>query len=250
MFSPKSVLITGCSRGIGLELVKHFLKLQPPPTHLFATCRSPETAKDLKEMAATNPSIAIVKLDTTEQSSIDAARAMVESRLEGSGLNLLINNAAILQRSPLDVVTAEMMVEHYRVNCAAPLMVTKAFLPLLKIAANADRDKPMSCSRSAIINISTGVASISENSSGGNYAYRASKAGLNMVTTNLAIELKGDGIIATAVHPGWVRTDMGGANARISTEESVSLIMNVLAKLQGEDGTGKFYHCKGHIIGW
>ena len=76
------------------------------------------------------------------------------------------------------------------------------------------------------------------------------QAGLNMVTTNLAIELKGDGIIATAVHPGWVKTDMGGANALISTEESVSLIMNVLAKLQGEDGTGKFYHCKGHIIGW
>ena len=71
-----------------------------------------------------------IGLDTTEQSSIDAARAMVESRLEVSGLNLLINNAAILQRSPLDVVTAEMMVEHYRVNCAAPLMVTKVNRPL------------------------------------------------------------------------------------------------------------------------
>ena len=71
-----------------------------------------------------------------------------------------------------------------------------------------------------------------------------------MVTTNLALELKGDGILATAVHPGWVKTDMGGANALISTEESVALVLNVLAKLQGEEGTGKFYHAKGHIIGW
>ena len=71
-----------------------------------------------------------------------------------------------------------------------------------------------------------------------------------MVTSNLALELKSDGIIATAVHPGWVKTDMGGSNALISTEESVTLMMNVLGKLQGEEGTGKFYHTKGHIIGW
>ena len=71
-----------------------------------------------------------------------------------------------------------------------------------------------------------------------------------MVTANLALELKSDGILATAVHPGWVKTDMGGANALISTEESVTKMFDVLAKLKGEEGTGKFYHWKGHIIGW
>lgn len=250
MLSPKSVFITGCNRGIGLELVKHFLRLQPPPTHVFATCRSPDTAKDLQELASASPSLTIVKLETADQSSIDAARATVEAKLEGSGLNLLINNAAVLRRRQLDDVTAEDMVEAYKVNCVAPLMIVKAFLPHLKVAANAEKDKPMSCSRAAIINMSTGVASISENSSGGNYEYRASKAALNMVTTNLALELKEYGILATAVHPGWVKTEMGGPGALISTEESVTSIMNVLSKLQGEEGTGKFYHAKGYIIGW
>lgn len=250
MLSPKSVLITGCNRGLGLELVKHFLKLQSPPTHLFATCRAPENAKDLQELAVTNPSIHIIKLEATEQASIDSARASVESILEGFGLNLIINNAAIAKLVTLDEVKTEDMMEHYHVNCVAPLMVTKAFLPCLKRAARADHDKPMSCSRAAIINISSGVASIGENSTGGSYAYRAAKAGLNMVTSNLAIDLKSDGILATAVHPGWVKTDMGGPNALISTDESATLIMNVLAKLQGEEGTGKFYHAKGHIIGW
>ena len=71
-----------------------------------------------------------------------------------------------------------------------------------------------------------------------------------MVTTNLALELKCDGILATAVHPGWVKTDMGGANADLSTEESVSLMMTVLANLQGEKGTGKFLGLQGDIVGW
>ena len=70
-----------------------------------------------------------------------------------------------------------------------------------------------------------------------------------MVTSNLALELKSDGIIATVVHPGWVKTEMGGPNAKISTEQSVKSMMNILSKLQGE-GTGKFYHVEGHVMDW
>ena len=77
------------------------------------------------------------------------------------------------------------------------------------------------------------------------------QAALNMVTSNFALEFKSDGIIATAVHPGWVKTEMGGPNALISTEESAVGIMNTLAKLEGEEGTGKFYHAiRGDFIGW
>ena len=77
------------------------------------------------------------------------------------------------------------------------------------------------------------------------------QAALNMVTSNFALEFKKDGVIATAVHPGWVRTDMGGPNALIGTEESAVGIMNILAKLEGEEGTGKFYHAiRGDTIGW
>ena len=71
-----------------------------------------------------------------------------------------------------------------------------------------------------------------------------------MLTTNFSIEFKKDSILATAVHPGWVRTDLGGPNALLSADESVTGIMNVLSKLQGAEGTGKFYHSKGHIMGW
>ncbi|XP_060605571.1 C-signal-like [Ruditapes philippinarum] len=107
----------------------------------------------------------------------------------------------------------------------------------------------MSCSKAAIINISTGVASITENSSGGIYPYRASKAALNMITSNLSLDLKSDGILCTAIHPGWVKTDLGGPNALISTEESVKGMMPVLEKLRGDAESGKFYHgVKGHVI--
>ena len=71
-----------------------------------------------------------------------------------------------------------------------------------------------------------------------------------MVTTNLANDLKADGVLATAVHPGWVRTDLGGSSALLSSDESATGIMNVLAKLQGEEGTGRFYHAKGHLMAW
>ncbi|WAR07668.1 CSGA-like protein [Mya arenaria] len=216
---PKSVLVTGANRGIGLEFVRQFLALKTPPKFIFACCRAPDNAADLKSIAEKSPSVHVVKLD--------GARGYVESIVGADGLNLLINNAAVGVRKSLQ----------------------EALLPLLKQAASLSPDAPMSCSRAAIINISTGVASISENSSGGSYAYRPSKAALNMITTNLALELKEDGILATAVHPGWVKTEMGGPNALIDTGESITKMMSVLAKLQGEEGTGKFYHgVRGDLI--
>lgn len=77
------------------------------------------------------------------------------------------------------------------------------------------------------------------------------QAAQNMITSNLSIDLKEDGILCTAVHPGWVKTDMGGANALIDTQTSIRGMMSVLEKLQGEEGTGKFYHgVRGDLIGW
>lgn len=251
MLSPKSVLITGCNRGIGLEFVKQFLQLSDPPKYLFACCRNPEAAKDLNEIAKSNASVNVVELDVVKQETIDKAKTFVESRVKDEGLNLLINNSGRLCRGGIEEVTREEMALHYEVNAIGPLMVAKTFLPLLKQAASQHQEEPMSCNKAAIINISTGVASISENSSGGNYAYRASKAAQNMITTNLSLDLKADGILCTAVHPGWVKTKMGGPNALISAEESLKGVMSVLAKLKGEDGTGKFYHgVRGDFIGW
>ncbi|XP_052779209.1 C-factor-like [Mya arenaria] len=248
---PKSVLITGANRGIGLEFVKQFLKLDVPPKFIFACCRQPDSAEDLKSIASGSSVVHIVKLDVQDQSTIDTAKTYVESKLEGQGLNLLINNAAVLHLKGFYDVTKQEMMDHFETNAVGPLIVSQTFISLLKQAAGVNPTAPMSCSRAAIINMSTGVASISENSSGGIYPYRASKAALNMLTSNMAIDLKGDGILVTAVHPGWVKTNMGGPNALIDTETSLKGIMSVFAKLQGEEGTGKFYHgVKGELIGW
>ncbi|XP_060587073.1 C-signal-like [Ruditapes philippinarum] len=251
MLSPKSVLITGCNRGIGLEFVKQFLQLTKPPRFLFACCRNPEQATDLNVIAKSNSSVTVLQIDVTKQESIDKAKAYVASKVEGDGLNLLINNSGLVGRQGVEDVTREDMLKCYEVNAIGPLMMAQAFLPLLRQAASLSPSEPLSCNKAAIINMSTGVASISENSSGGRYPYRASKAALNMITSNLSLDLKTDGILCTAIHPGWVKTEMGGPNALISTEESLKGIMSVLEKLQGEEGSGKFYHgVRGDLIGW
>ncbi|XP_052283213.1 C-factor-like isoform X2 [Dreissena polymorpha] len=251
MLAPKIVLVTGANRGIGLEFVKQFLLLKSPPKYIFACCRQPDTAEELKGVAKGNPSVHVLKLDVCDQSSIDNAKAFLESKVEGEGLNLLINNSAIISHADLYNATREDMAKVYETNAIGPLMVVKSFLPLLKKAASVDPSAAMSCNRAAIINISTGVASISENSSSGLYAYRASKAALNMITTNMSLDLKNEGILATAIHPGWVKTDMGGPNALIDTVTSVTGCMSVMEKLHGEEGTGKFYHgVRGDTIGW
>ncbi|KAL4226006.1 hypothetical protein ACF0H5_013993 [Mactra antiquata] len=251
MLSPKSVLITGCNRGIGLEFVKQFLNLNSPPKYLFACCRNPDAAQNLNEIAQKNASVKVLQLDVTNQGTIDRAEEVVKSVVKDDGLNLLINNSGIVDRSNIEETTRDKMRECYEVNAIGPLMMAQTFLPLLRQAASQYPDKPMSCSKSAIINLSTGVASISENSSGGRYPYRSSKAALNMITSNLSIDLKSDGILCTAIHPGWVKTDMGGPNALISSEESLKGMMAVLEKLEGEEGSGKFYHgVRGDLIGW
>lgn len=251
MLVPKSVLITGANRGIGLEFVKEFLKLSRTPRFIFACCRSPEAATELNSLANSNPSVNVLQLDVKDQQSVERAQSLVSKAVKGEGLNLLINNAGIIGHQSVEEVTREVMREAYEVNAIGPLMMAQAFLPLLKQAASQSPNEPMSCSKAAIINLSTGVASITENSSGELYPYRSSKAALNMITSNLALDLKADGILCTAIHPGWVKTDMGGPNALISTEESLKGIMAVLEKLRGEEESGKFYHAvRGTQLPW
>merc|ERR1719266_2659897 len=121
------------------------------------------------------------------------------------------------------------MIQTFATNCVAPIFLTRAFLPLLKRAAiNAPLDKKMTIEGASVIEMSTAVASIAENGRGGNYPYRCSKTALNMGMKNLSIDLEKDGILVLAIHPGWVKTDMGGANALISTEDCVKGMLDTL----------------------
>ncbi|NXV04428.1 DHB2 dehydrogenase, partial [Cettia cetti] len=121
----RSVLVTGANRGIGLGLIQHFLRMPKPPQWIFAGCRDPkgQRAKELQNLASKHPNIIIIPLEVTDPASIKAAVAKVGEHLEGSGLNLLINNAGILKLHTLDTETLEDMREVYTTNTIGPLLM-------------------------------------------------------------------------------------------------------------------------------
>ncbi|XP_008291299.1 uncharacterized oxidoreductase C663.09c [Stegastes partitus] len=247
----KSVLITGASRGIGLELVKELAKSSTRPATIIAAARNPPASTDLQEISKTYPGVYIVKLDVDNQQSISSALEEVQSLVGNKGLNCLINNAAIGSSVDLNAVTPETMMKTFQTNTVSPLFVSKAFLPLLQTAAA--QSSGMGIHRAAVINISSILGSIESNwGESGNfksYAYRTSKAALNMVTRCLAVDLGPDGILCMSLHPGWVKTDMGGPNADLTVEESVSGMLSVLSSLTESDNGG-FKDYRGQNLPW
>ena len=243
----KSVFITGCNRGIGLVLVKQLLNLSNPPQKIFATCRSVENASELKNLAAANSNLHLIEFDVTNFEGIKQVVLEVETKLEGQGLNLLINNAGIMHRSALDQVTAEDMISAYNTNVVAPLMLTQGLLPLLRRAVSQSNNQDSS--KTFVANISTMLASITNNTGGAMYPYRASKTALNMVTKSLSVDLVKDGIMTVCLHPGWVKTDMGGQNATLTIEQSVQGLVAVIASLD-EAKNGGFYDFSGNALPW
>ena len=129
------------------------------------------------------------------------------------------------------------------------MFLTKALLPQLKAAAAREHALPLGVQRAAVVMMSTAVASLAENTGGGLTAYRASKTALNMVMKNLSIELKGDGILVLAMHPGWVKTDMGGPNAMIDTDLCCSTMV-VTLDAAGEKEHGAFLRYNNTAIPW
>uniref|UniRef100_A0A8B9IPN5 Uncharacterized protein n=1 Tax=Anser cygnoides TaxID=8845 RepID=A0A8B9IPN5_ANSCY len=160
----RSVLVTGANRGIGLGFVRHLLGLPNPPEWVFAACRDPkgQRAQELQNLASKHPNLVIIPLEVTEPASIKAAAASVGEHLKGSGLNLLINNAGMVVYKTLDAETQEDMSQVYATNTIGPLLLSQAFLPLLKKAAQGSPGSGLSCSKAAIINISSIASSIKE----------------------------------------------------------------------------------------
>ncbi|XP_060110144.1 C-signal-like [Heteronotia binoei] len=249
-----SVLVTGANRGIGLELVRQLLSKPDAPRWIFACSREPdgERGQELRNLVSKHPNLVMVKLDTTSSTSIKEAAVCVENHLKGSGLNLLINNAGIFKDVALDVVDEEDMISGFRTNVVGPLLVSQAFLPLLKRAAQGSSEKGLSCRRAAIINITSYLGSIELvplSYVKPSIPYRCNKAALNMLTRCQAVSYKEDGILCTVVHPGWVKTDMGGQKADLTVTESVQGILNVLSKLSDEH-SGTFLNWKGSTLPW
>ncbi len=222
----KTVLITGASRGIGFEFTAQYAAAG---WQVHACYRRPGDA-------SFDNGINVHGLDVTDQTSINA----LASSLDGTAIDLLINNAAIFGGAHQDIgdTSSEDWERVMRTNVIAPFRVTDALKRHLARA-----------SRPIVVHISSLAGSITDNSSGGIHLYRTSKTALNMVAANLARDLADDGITVLALHPGWVRTDMGGRSAPLSPAESVGGMRRVIASASTAMSGGFFDH-KGQRLPW
>lgn len=230
-----TVLITGANRGIGLEFCRQYAA---QGWRVLACSRYPEKSDELNKLASLNPElIKVYALDVADHVEIDRLAQV----LANESIDLLINNAGIYpdsDKSGFGHTDYAEWIEAFRVNTMAPLKMAETF------AAQIARSR-----QKTIVTITSKMGSIADNSGGGSYLYRSSKAALNMVVKSLAIDLKPLGIIAVVFHPGWVKTDMGGPNAMISPGQSVSGIRKVISGLVPAD-SGKFFGYDGQTIPW
>ncbi|XP_018415148.1 PREDICTED: uncharacterized protein LOC108789589 [Nanorana parkeri] len=246
-FKIQSVLITGSSRGIGLEFVQQFLKSPNPPQKIFAACRNPDgpQSQALKDLAEKHQSVIVVQIDVTHPSSVNASVKEVEKHLNGQPLDLLFNNAGVFAHNSLESETSEDMLNVYNINVVGPMLVTQAYHRLMKRAEGTGK--------SAIVHISALLGSLEDVPHLFSHfpviAYRCSKAALNMLSRCHSVGYKQDGIISIAIHPGWVKTDMGGDQAPLTKEDSVGAMMKIIYSLSVEQ-SGTFVDWEGKVIPW
>jgi NAD(P)-dependent dehydrogenase (short-subunit alcohol dehydrogenase family) len=223
-------VVTGASRGIGLELVRQLLERGD---QVHAAVRDPDAASGLRELAGDR--LRVHRLDVLEAGSVAALAAA----LGGAPVDLLVNNAGVYggSRQHLPDIDFEDAVRTYRVNALGPLRVAVALLPNLRAA------------RGKVIQVTSGMGSITDNKSGSFYAYRMSKAALNMMSRTMAVDLRGAGVASAVINPGWVKTDMGGPGAPTSVEESVRGMLREIDAFTLEN-TGAFLDWKGRPYPW
>jgi NAD(P)-dependent dehydrogenase (short-subunit alcohol dehydrogenase family) len=229
------VLITGANRGIGLALVRAYLSAG---WRVFATCRAPDRADDLWALCDTyGERLSITALDVTDEASIRQAGDAI--RAETDALDALINNAGVFPKGERPgTLDADEMLYAFHVNAVGPVMVTQAMRDLLRAAENP-----------RIVNVTSQMGSLARKRSGGNYSYTASKAALNMLTKALAYDYRREGITVVAIHPGWVQTDMGGAGAPLSPEESARRIREIVDRLTPDDAA-RYLQVNGKDLPW
>jgi NAD(P)-dependent dehydrogenase (short-subunit alcohol dehydrogenase family) len=225
-------VVTGANRGIGLELVR---QLKARGDEVDACAREPEQARELKAIG--------VRVHRVDVRNADSVRALATS-LSDSAVDLLFNVAGVnggpkqsIGQMAEDLELRD-VIDTFDVNAAGALRVAVALLPALRRGG-----------AKKIVHITSGMGSIADNGSGGSYAYRMSKAALNMASKSLAVDLKGEGIISFVINPGWVQTDMGGSRAPVSVEESVAAILRETEKATIAE-SGEFLNWKGNRYPW
>lgn len=231
---PGTVLITGANRGIGLALAREYALRG---WKVIGTARRPEDAKELREIGA---QIIVEPLDTKNHASIDALAA----KYRGTPIDVLINNAGIsggLQRQSIGDLDYDMGREVFETNFMGPIKIAEAFMP------NVEASKTRK-----LITISSNGGSIGSVRTGGLYFYRSSKAAVNMVMRNLALDVQSRGVIVASISPGPVATDMmkGVTVPGLqSPQESARKVIAIIDALSLEN-TGRFWHHAGGELPW
>lgn len=218
-----AVVITGASRGIGLELCKYYLA---QGCEVFAVCRTPSP-----ELEATTARI-IGGIDV----SMSAGVAALQQAVRGQTIDLLINNAGIFGDHRLGEVDYADLEGQFQVNAIAPLRVTEALLPNMKASGK-------------IALITSRMGSIGDNTSGGYYGYRMSKAALNAAGVSLARDLLPRGIAVAILHPGFVQTQMVGFAGDITPATAAQRLAQRIDELNLKN-TGSFWHSNGELLPW
>lgn len=230
-----TVLITGSNRGLGLEWVR---QLSDEGYRVYATCRHPDAADELHQLADNNEAISIHPLDVTDAEQI----AILAADLRSTPIDILISNAGVFfeqwDNDPLGAIPFDDWEETFRVNVLGSARMVEAFL------------QPVSASdKRLMVIISSHMGSIADITSPRSYAYRSSKAALNATMHGMAHELAEHRIGTLLLHPGWVRTRMGGDSAPLSVEESVRGMRKLVEEYKTEQ-CGRFFRYDGQELPW
>ena len=218
-----TVFLTGANRGIGLAFAQSYAATG---WRVLAACREPEKARALKTVSG---DIALHALEVTDEAQLAAlAKSLKDERID-----VLINNAGVGGGE-----STEGWLRTLHINCIAPIRIAQALLPLV-----------LRSERRVIASITSGMGSISDNTSGGSYAYRSSKAALNAAMKSLSVDMAKRGVSVIVINPGWVRTDMGGAGARMAAADSVARMRTVIDNA-GPAQNGKFFNYDGSEYPW
>jgi NAD(P)-dependent dehydrogenase (short-subunit alcohol dehydrogenase family) len=222
--SMATYLVTGANRGIGLEYCR---QLQQRGNTVIAVCREPsESLKDLG-----------IRVEAGVDLTDKAAIADLQQRLQGTTIDVLINNAGILDRVTLENLDIDSIRQQFEVNAMGPLRLTHALLPNLTAG-------------SKVVFMTSRMGSIGDNTSGGSYGYRMSKVALSMAGKSLSHDLRPRGIAVAILHPGLVKTRMTGfTDSGITPEDSVQGLLDRIDELNLEN-TGTFWHAKGEVLPW
>ncbi|MBT8438924.1 MAG: SDR family oxidoreductase [Gammaproteobacteria bacterium] len=229
-----NILITGANRGIGLEMVKYSMQ---QGWRVFACCRNPHNADSLFSIAKlSSGQVSVHIADMQELSTLQA----LSYELRNDHIDILMNNAGVYgsDKNKFGSVDVDSWLQTFQINSIAPLKMVEAFAEQLQMG----KGKLVAC-------MSSKMGSMADNGYGNSYIYRSSKAALNAVVKSLSIDLKSSGITSVALHPGWVKTDMGGPDAEITTAECVEQIFKNLQSLTIED-SGRFIDIDGSDIPW